>query len=254
VKTSGWARRRRPAVTGTAPRSGGFFRGKLLNVGRCQFFDIVTRKRAWEIGSAAALLLAVTASVCGYLYRQHLNDRLLTAARQSDLEAGRELLARGADPNARTQAGDPAVILAAGVPSGAFVKLLLERGAYPDLPGRDGATALIEAAGTGHADIFQILIRSGASVNARDAGGWTALHYAAANGRVAIVRQLLRAGARSDLKNSRGETALTRARKTLGYNDGLTRWSPAETRRVVRARRQVRAEIVRLLQQHGAKE
>ena len=80
------------------------------------------------------------------LSKNELNDRLIDAAKNEDIKNVRELLANGADVDAKD---------------------------------KNGETALHWAACDGRVDVAKILIEKGADVDAKDNHGWTALHEAA---------------------------------------------------------------------------
>ena len=140
----------------------------------------------------------------------------------------RELLARGANPNARigdlaflpglpaitpklTLSGATPLLLAAAAADPNLVRALLEAGADPLLATEKNSTALMVAAGlsfkqdrsTGQEyknalEIAKLLIEQGADVNVVGENGWTALHGAAYNGADEIVQLLLDNGAELD--------------------------------------------------------
>lgn len=78
--------------------------------------------------------------------KSKLNDQLLAAAHQNDIEAVRKSLDAGANVNATDAYGNTALMLGAEVSAGFkkenVVKLLLERGADPDIRDPGGMTAL----------------------------------------------------------------------------------------------------------------
>lgn len=92
-----------------------------------------------------------------------------------------------------------------------------------------GRTALYLAAGRGHADMVDLLLKWGADPCIRRSGGWDALSVAASEAHVEVVSLLLDvAGVEVDGSDADGCTALHRA----------SAWG--------------RAEVVRVLLQHGA--
>jgi ankyrin repeat protein len=101
------------------------------------------------------------------------------------------LLEQGADPNARSDAGLTALILAATDP--AKTQLLLAKGANVNVRSEDGRTALHVAAMSGETAIVKRLLDAGASVNFN--GGDSPLVLAAATGNVELVQMLIEAGA-----------------------------------------------------------
>lgn len=67
---------------------------------------------------------------------------------------------------------------------------LLAEGAEVNARGPRDSTALMFAAGAGHVDIVKILVEHGADLDAREAGGWTALCHAREDGETEIVQFL----------------------------------------------------------------
>jgi ankyrin repeat protein len=101
------------------------------------------------------------------------------------------LLEQGADPNARSDAGLTALILAAT--DSAKTQLLLAKGADVNVRSEDGRTALHIAAMGGDTATVKRLLDAGASVNFN--GGDSPLVLAAATGNVELVQMLIEAGA-----------------------------------------------------------
>ena len=93
---------------------------------------------------------------------QNLNDQLWEAARTGDATAARELIAKGADVNAKFRYGQTPIFKAAERGNTEVVKVLLEKGA--DVNVRDtfyGATALTWAADKGHIEVVRALLDKG---------------------------------------------------------------------------------------------
>ena len=140
----------------------------------------------------------------------------------------KELLARGANPNARMghieylpgmpaitpkvgMAGVTPIMLAAAAPDSSLARVLLERGADPLLVTERQTTGLMIAAGLAfkrdrptkeHYDealeVAKLFLERGADVNGVGENGWTALHGAAYNGADDLVRWLVENGAQLD--------------------------------------------------------
>ena len=104
---------------------------------------------------------------------EYIHTPLLRAARKARLEAGRILLNRGANIDAR---------------------------------GRFGHTALACAAIEGHVEFARMLLERGATIDTRDHDDWTPLHFAANNGRTRVAQLLLAHGADVDARTEHGNT------------------------------------------------
>jgi ankyrin repeat protein len=151
------------------------------------------------------------------------------------LDLARELLKRGADPNAaiakrlwfRSFANDETwfdvesstpFLRAALAGDLAAMQLLVEYGANPNLATKSDDTPLMAAAGIGWAaywtsnaptarlDAVKYCLEHGANVNAKDAKGYTALHGAAFRGDNEMVKYLITAGADIHATTKDGDT------------------------------------------------
>jgi len=155
----------------------------------------------------------------------------------SSLDIAKQLVAHGADVNARqtkepnadmegrnslNRFGATAFFLAAKSCDVPMMQTLLELGADPFLGNVDGDTPLMVAAGVGvysqgespgepeeSADAVKILLELGAPVNDRDKNNETPLHGPAWRGSNEAVTLLVNAGAKLDARNSRGWLPLT---------------------------------------------
>jgi ankyrin repeat protein len=97
-------------------------------------------------------------------FSQTPNDDLIAAARKSDVEAVKGLLAKGADPNAKTPYGATPLFFACDRGNLEIVKMLVERGA--DVNVRDtfyNSTAVGWAVSKNHTDIVKLLLEKGAN-------------------------------------------------------------------------------------------
>jgi len=125
-----------------------------------------------------------------------------------NLETARLLVEAGADVTARTEAGDSALIVAARRAGAArVVAYLLDKGADISASTKDGATALHRAAESGDMDMLTLLLDRGADVNARRKSGRSPLASAVVFGHGAAVRYFLSKGAKPNL----GDVGLNRA-------------------------------------------
>jgi ankyrin repeat protein len=176
------------------------------------------------------------------------------SAQDGDLQKVKELVAKGADKNAKDNMGatpldhaavnghDEIVqwllqnggktssgeifdrILAGDI---AAVKAALDKGTAVNTKDNGGLTLLHWAAMAGHVEIAIVLLDRGADVNRKDSLGDMPLHVAVSHGRTATVELLLVRGADAKAKSGLGQTLLEMAEKK---------------------------EIIELLRKHGARQ
>ncbi|HEV3030765.1 MAG TPA: ankyrin repeat domain-containing protein [Polyangia bacterium] len=137
-----------------------------------------------------------------------LDHELAQAAFVCDLLRVRDLLQRGASPNARDREGRPPLVSAILGNSVALVGLLLESRAEVNATDPHDWTPLHFAAEEVLPQMTSLLLAKGADPNRRDDEGNTPLHRAvfSARGSDEVVRLLRKNGAREDVKNKAGET------------------------------------------------
>jgi uncharacterized protein len=140
-----------------------------------------------------------------------LGEKLTEAARGGDLEATRELLARGADVTVRDDAGATALVVAAYGGHVDVARELIEAGADPDAKDETQQSAYLIAASEDHPELLELALDNGARVNSKDSFNGTALIRAAERGNVEVVRRLLRTSIDRDHVNELGWTALMEA-------------------------------------------
>ncbi|HZF90736.1 ankyrin repeat domain-containing protein [Streptomyces sp.] len=156
---------------------------------------------------------------------------LMAAVSAGDTDRVRELLAAGAEVDARhpmlngfNDAHTP-LLVAARDGHGEIVRLLLDAGA--DINAVEpcfGAVPLHKAVYNGHADITADLVaRDGIDLDFQGAtNGYTPLHDALWHGYADCVTVLLDAGARLDLVGHDGKTPLDLATEVFGADDPIT--------------------------------
>ena len=109
------------------------------------------------------------------IQQEEINGKLISAAKNGDINSVRESIVNGADVNAKSNRG---------------------------------WTALHDAAWYGYVDVVKVLIEKGANINAKDKDGWTVLHDAAYKGHVDVVKILIENGVNVNAKNKNNETAV----------------------------------------------
>jgi ankyrin repeat protein len=149
------------------------------------------------------------------------------------------LLARGANPNARTNTtpfrgfyqvsanwanfdGQTPFLRAALSGDVMLMRLLLDHGADPSLTTNDGATPLMAAAGINwvvaqtysrsnaeYLEAARLCLERGSDVNAVNSQGLAAIHGAANRGFDAMIELLAANGAKLDVKDKQGRTPMT---------------------------------------------
>jgi len=143
-----------------------------------------------------------------------LDEELFTAIEQKNIGAVKNILAKGADVEARdtTDTRTP-LMLSAVVGDKAITALLIGVGADVNaISLKDGWVPLMHAVFFKHPDVVELLLETGANINAIDHDGNTALMQAAYNGTLEIVHILLRQGADVGMKDQHGQDALSFAK------------------------------------------
>jgi len=103
----------------------------------------------------------------------------------------------------------------------AEIRDLLERGADPDARDRYGQTGLMRAALYGHEELAAVLIEFDADLDHTAKYGLSALMLAALNSREGIARRLLRAGADLAIEGTGAPGFAGRTARDLALDRGL---------------------------------
>ncbi|GLD59947.1 BRCA1-associated RING domain protein 1-like isoform X2 [Lates japonicus] len=111
--------------------------------------------------------------------RNHKGETLLhLAAIKGDVEAVKELLDQGADPNLKDNAGWTPLHEACNLGHVAVVEVLVSRGALLNTPGYENDSPLHDAVRNGHSAIVKLLLQLGASQNVLNLYGKRPADYA----------------------------------------------------------------------------
>ena len=160
---------------------------------------------------------------------------LLATVVSGNRQATNDLLAQGADVNAKSDRGLSALHSAAVFGHKDIVELLIEKGADVNAKAEssmwdEGMTALHGSCVKGQKGVAELLIAKGADVNAKSKNGYTPLHIVVTEGYRDVAELFIAKGAYVNAKNNKGETPLS-----VAEEKGHT-------------------EIVELLRKHGAKD
>lgn len=175
------------------------------------------------------------------------------------LEFTRQLIAAGADINAKVterppvgvsslnMRGGTAFLLAARTADADLMKLLVELGADPTIPNDDNSTPLMVAAGLGTAapgedpgteaealEAVQLVLSLGGDINAVDNLGNTAMHGAAYKHLPSVVQYLYENGAEISIWNQENEVGHSPLQIAAGIHRGMNIVSSAVTEEALR--------------------
>jgi len=160
-----------------------------------------------------------------------LNGALFDAVRGGDLEKVKELLASGAQVDARDDDGWQPLHYAARGGHLPVVKYLIEeQGVQVDAKSTYGSQPLHFAAWHGHLPVVKYLVgERGAQVDAKDGYGRQPLHHAADDGHLSVVKYLVgEQGAQVDAKKNDGKTPLDFAGRYPEIQKFLKEWPSTE--------------------------
>lgn len=188
---------------------------------------------------------------------------LMDAAIQNNDAVASALIHHGAHVDARDHGGDSALMLAAYHGAVGVIRLLHQHGAGVDARNDRGETALITAAQEDQPKSITCLVQLGAKVDGVDKAGATALFHAALQGHPHCVRTLLDLGADPNTSTTFGMSVLAAAAEGEGGGDivqmlidkGAKVDAPDHdgVNPLMRARNRGKADVVKLLETHGAK-
>ncbi|XP_017562807.2 BRCA1-associated RING domain protein 1 [Pygocentrus nattereri] len=126
-----------------------------------------------------------------YMKRNHKGETPLhLAAIKGDVEATKELLAQGADPNLKDNAGWTPLHEACNLGHLGVVEVLLQQGALLNTPGYENDSPLHDAVRNGHVAVARLLLKHGASPSVLNILGLRPVDYAVTQ----EMKEVLRAG------------------------------------------------------------
>lgn len=180
------------------------FKGAEVNA--IQVSENADRKVDVSMTVASFALMGVVASV-------EYEQPLLNAVSNEDFEQVKDLIAKGANVNAKDKNYGEATALHVAVDGGnmEIVKYLLDMGAKINARDQQRRTPLMSIDFDATPQLVRMLLDHRAKVNAADAKGNTPLILAAEYGNDEILRVLLDAGADVNARNKEGRTALMAA-------------------------------------------
>ncbi|MCF8009353.1 MAG: ankyrin repeat domain-containing protein [Halanaerobiales bacterium] len=133
---------------------------------------------------------------------------IINAVNNNNLNAVKNFIKDGIDPNTKGKDGNTALIYAAQNDYLEIAKLLIEYGANVNLGNDNDVTALMKVSANNYYEIAKFLINNGAKVNLKDNNGWTALMVASRYNAKEVVKLLLENNASTYIENYDGTTAL----------------------------------------------
>ncbi len=135
-------------------------------------------KTRTALATVLALLLVGCRGPTTASEQADLNQQLIVAAWDNDVDLARQLIADGADVNHKDGSQQSAYLIATSEGYLELLELTFDNGADVTSLDSFNGTGLIRAAERGHADIVERLLETDIDVNHINNLGWTALHEA----------------------------------------------------------------------------
>jgi len=139
------------------------------------------------------------------------NSALYFAALNGRVEAVEALLKAGANVNSADNAGSPVLIGPSVQGYTSIVRMMLAKGARVNQADKDGDNALILACAAGKAETVDALLAGGANIDVQNKNGITPLMIASFQGHVPTVRLLIARGGNVNRRADNGATAVSLA-------------------------------------------
>ena len=161
------------------------------------------RKGRVDVPLCEAVLSKHPGNCMGIRYTED-QKRLITAAREGQLEEVKDLMKSGVDIDCELKYGSSALMIAASRGYDDIVRLMASSGAKVNRRNKFGISPLSEAAERGHHKVLRTLVEFGADVNMLHNNGGTAILAAAVRRDLKTLRVLLELGANVDIENFDG--------------------------------------------------
>ncbi len=158
--------------------------------------------------------LIITNTVTGYpiqwrFYGQKkLDYQLIRSCKQGKVREIWDLLALGANVNAKDEGHTTALMYATQTVHLSSIKLLIHHGANLRAQNKDKVNALMLAANKGKLNLVKYYLKTGEDINRYDRQGNSAIMYAAEARQDEILSYLIKKKAKINIKNKKGKTAL----------------------------------------------
>jgi len=164
--------------------------------------------RSRTVTVATALWVVLAQGLLVPAFAQDADRRVVTAAREKQVDAVRQLIKQKAPVNAQSPDGATAVAWAAHWDDLVVADLLIGAGADVNLANQLGMTPLMLAAINGSDAMTEKLLKAGAKASVARKSGESALTFAARSGSVPVVKRLVASGADVNAKTKLGDTPL----------------------------------------------
>lgn len=122
------------------------------------------------------------------------NTAVLLAIGEGNVENAKDLIDKGVDLNVESDSGATPLLLAIEKTDSAFVNYLIDHGADPNQPNKHKFYPVMKAAKEGKQDTCATLMAQGAIPDVRGMAGETAMHYAALANDSVVIEMLAQAG------------------------------------------------------------
>lgn len=171
------------------------------------------------------ILIVLATTLVASAQKSSPDAALRQAAQDGQMTVVKDLIDKGADVNARDEAGRTALLwVAPARDNPEMAKFLITKGADVNAKDNAGETALMIAASQSNPGIVTALLEAGAEVDAQNKTGGTALMAAAFRANLEEIKILLNNNADRKVKDKKGRTAFDVATEgSKNYSDPVNR-------------------------------